>query len=211
MKVSVRASALLALTLSLVNVASASSPAQEEDPNRIVVDRIIDAALEKGESYEMLRALCRTAPHRLSGSKGAEKAVRWAKAKMDELGFDNVRLEPCTVPRWVRGDVEELVFTSPPELEGQTLPILALGGSVATPEEGVEASVVVVTSFEELQGMGEAAKGKIVLFNRPMRVADENTFRAYGGAVGQRVDGANQAARAGIGRGASALVRRKSG
>lgn len=206
---------LSSLALALLASVPAATAAAPQDGERAaaVIDRIVDESLARGRAYELLRDLCHVAPHRLSGSDGAARAVEWARRTMVELGFENVRLEPCTVPRWERGEIEELVVTAPPELRGERLPILALGGSVPTPAQGVEAEVVVVTSFEELEALaaegadgaeGSGARGKIVLFNRPMEDAQENTFKAYGGAVEQRVHGAAHAARAG---GVAAIVR----
>jgi len=194
----------LVLLLPLVAQDAASPSAARPDPIE-VIDRIVDESLARGRAHDLLGELCRTAPHRLSGSEGADLAVAWAHAKMRALGFENIRLEPCTVPRWERGEVEELVFTSPEELRGEALPILALGGSIATPEAGIEASVVVVSTPEELDALGsDGADDRIVLFNRPMDDTEVDTFRAYGGAVGQRSQGASWAARAG---GVAALVR----
>lgn len=164
---------------------------------REMAQRVFDEVLTDGRAYGKLRQLCALAPHRLSGSQGAEIAVQWAKQAMEADGLENVRLEPCEVPHWVRGDVERLVFTAPPELAGTELPILALGGSVATIEGGVEAGVVVVKSFEELEALDGGAAGKFVLFNRPMDDTALRTFVAYRGAVSQRTQGAVQAARAG--------------
>ncbi len=191
-----------ALAVAAFVVALAASP--QEDPRREAVDRIVEESLARGEAYARLRSLCRIAPHRLSGSKGAEKAIRWARDIMERDGLENVRLEPCRVARWERGEVEELTLTSPPPLRGARLPILALGGSIATPEEGIEAGVIVVRSVEELRKRADEARGRIVLFNRPMDDANENPFQAYGGAVGQRRSGASEAARVGA---VAALVR----
>jgi hypothetical protein len=119
---------------------------------------------------------------------------------MQRLGLTNIRLEKCMVPRWVRGATEEL--TTP---DGATRwPIAALGGSIGTANEGIEAEVVMVRSFEQVQQMGEGARGKIVFFNRPMNPALLNTFVAYGGAVNQRSNGAIVAGAAG---GVAAIVR----
>ncbi len=161
------------------------------------VERIVDEALARGRAYDMLASLCEVAPHRLAGSDGAANAVRWARDEMLAIGLENVRLEPVIVPHWERGSVERLVFTAPAELAGEALPVLALGGSIATPASGVEAEVVEVKTFEELAALGDEASGKIVLFNRPMDDRQRTSFPAYGGAVGQRVSGAVEAAKAG--------------
>ncbi len=164
--------------------------------------RLVNLALEEGESYAMLRELTTVAPGRLSGSANAARAVEWSLSKMREIGLENVRAETVMVPHWVRGEVEraELITSEGSE----SLNILALGGSIATPAGGIEAEVMMVRSFPELQARAEEAKGKIVLFNRRMPRTLLNTFRAYGQAVPQRGGGASQAAKVG---GVFALVR----
>ena len=165
--------------------------------------RIAKEALASHNSYGMLESLCTNVGNRISGSPQAAKAVQWAKAKMEELGFENVHLEPVMVPRWVRGPVEE-AYLLLPSGQREKLNITALGGSIATPPEGVTAEVIEVKSFGELRALGDKAKGKIVFFNRPMDRTQFHTFAAYGGAVDQRAGGAIMAARAG---GVAALVR----
>jgi carboxypeptidase Q len=67
---------------------------------------------------------------------------------------------------------------------------------VGTPEGGLTADVVVVGSFDELDKLGAAVKGKIVLFDVP--------FKGYGHTVVYRHDGAAKAAKYGA---VAALVR----
>ncbi len=181
-----------------------AKPAPEIEGYRQTVRDILSEALVNGESYQKLSELVEVAPHRLSGSPGAAAAVEWARQAMLEDGLENVRLEPCMVTHWERGETERLRVVAPPELAGLELPILALGGSIATPEHGLIAEVVEVQNFDELKELGDAANGKIVFFNRPMDATLLSTFPAYGGAVGQRVNGAREASRAG---GVAALVR----
>jgi len=166
--------------------------------------RILRAGLADGRAYGNLAELVAVAPHRLSGSPGAAAAVEWGRQAMLREGLENVRLEECLVPRWVRGEVEELTLLEPAELAGTRLAILALGGSVATPPEGITAEVIEVQDFDALAALGEAARGKIVLFDRPMQDERFDTFEAYGGAVDQRARGASRAAAAGA---VAALVR----
>ena len=67
--------------------------------------------------------------------------------------------------------------------------MLGLGGSVGTPTDGIEAEVLVVNSFEDLQEKADEARGRVVLFNAP--------FTDYGATVVFRVRGANEAAKVG--------------
>jgi hypothetical protein len=166
-------------------------------PWRDDVDGLVTDALSKGRSYEMLSELCRVAPLRLSGSKGAERAVEWARQTMLDIGLANVRLEPCMVPHWERGAIERLELCDPGRREREPLRILALGGSVATEAGGLRAGVLEVKSFEELERRADEARGKIVFFNRPMDPAQHDCFAAYGGAVDQRSAGAMRAAQFG--------------
>ncbi len=167
-------------------------------------DSVIRESLTQGESYRKLTELCETAPHRLSGSEGARAAVAWAKKAMIRDGLENVRLESVIVPYWVRGEKESLSIAAPEDARGLEFEILALGGSIATPPEGITAEVVEVQNFDELKELGDAAKGKIIFFNRPLDPAQTNTFAAYGGAVDQRGRGATEASKAG---GVAAIVR----
>lgn len=166
--------------------------------------RIHGEALAHPQAYSKLQELCLAAPHRLSGSTGAAQAVLWAKKEMEAVGLENVRLEACTVPHWERGPSASLTVIEPQDKVKTFLPILALGGSVGTSREGVQGELLVVRSFEELEQAGDAARGKIVLFDRPMDPGELDPFEAYGGAVNQRGRGAIEAAKHGA---VAALVR----
>jgi len=86
------------------------------------------------------------------------------------------------VPHWVRGQ-ESLEITSP---RRHQVVMLGLGNSVGTPPEGVEAELLIVHNFQELDAAGPAVKGKIVLYNVP--------FTTYGETVRHRTSGASRAA-----------------
>lgn len=195
---------LAGLTLALLLSTVSHTQDETADPRQKIVDRIFRDALTSQETYASLVDLVNTAPHRLSGSPSAAAAVEWARQAMIKGGLQNVRLEPCTVPHWVRGDIAELRFAAPGEAIGDPLPILALGGSDATPPEGITAEVIMVESFDELAKRRAEAVGKIVLFNHPMKSTEASTFTAYGNAVGYRSRGAAEAAKAG---GVAAIVR----
>lgn len=171
--------------------------AQNPSSDSAVIRRIFDEALLRGKSYEMLGELCSKAPHRLSGSEQAQKAVEWSQAMMKDLGFDTVFLQPCMVPHWVRGEKEEAKIISK-KTGKKKVNICALGGSIGTDKKGIRAQIVEVKSLKELEELGrDKVEGKIVFFSRPMDATHIYTFHAYGGCVDQRVWGAIEAARVG--------------
>jgi carboxypeptidase Q len=169
-----------------------------------VTERLASHALNARPTYALLCELCREAPLRLSGSEGADRAVAWAKLAMERKGLEAVRLEPCLVPRWVRGEVATLRVVECDFKNNAGLGVLALGMSVPTPPGGIRAEVLEVKSLEELRRRAGEAKGRIVLFNRPMETGLVDPFRAYGGALDQRIRGASEAAKVGA---VAALVR----
>jgi carboxypeptidase Q len=132
-----------------------------------------------------LAELTDTFGHRLSGSAALEDALGWIAREMQKDGLDNVRLDPVMVPHWVRGaESAEIVKPRP-----HTMAMLGLGGSVGTPPEGLEAEVLVVRSFEALDAAGDAARGRIVVFNAP--------YTSYNDTVRYRTAGPARAAQYG--------------
>lgn len=162
-----------------------------------VAVKMTATALGQNKAIEMLSDLCVKIGPRLAGSPQAAKAVEWAKQRMEEIGFQNVRTGPVKVLHWIRGPIEEACYSVGGEKKKVGLHICALGGSVATPGECITAEIVEVKSFEELKALGEVVKNRIVFFNRPMNRALINPGSAYGRAVEQRSRGAIEAAQCG--------------
>ena len=169
--------------------------AQSGDESQIRA--IYDAALTQGKAYDWLNHLSNQIGGRLSGSVQAQQAIDYTKSQLDSMGLDRVWLQPLMVPKWVRGTPEFAFVETAPGLTN-TLPICALGGSVATPPTGVKANVVEVKGIEELAALGRSRiEGKIVFFNRPLDPKLINTFQAYSGGVDQRYSGALEAGKYG--------------
>src|SRR6185503_20739451 len=103
--------ALLALAAVLIHVEvlhAATLPRGKADTTlaaryRSAAERLIGAALASDRAYERLSQLCDGIGHRLSGSTSLERAVAWAAAAMRDDGLERVRLQPVSVPKWVRG------------------------------------------------------------------------------------------------------------
>ena len=161
--------------------------AQESDISsyRQEANRIINTALDGNERFDYLTLFGDTFGHRFSGSESLENSIDWIVKEMKEDGFDRVFTQEVMVPHWVRGK-ESATLISPRETD---LPMLGLGGSVATPKEGIEAEVLVVSSFDDLKDKAGQAEGKIVLYDVP--------FTSYGQTVQYRLNGAVEAAKVG--------------
>jgi Zn-dependent M28 family amino/carboxypeptidase len=162
-----------------------------EEHNKIA-KQIVETALKERKGYEYLRELCEIGP-RLSGSEISLEAIQWAEKKMKSIGIDKVWLQPVMVPHWERGKTEECKIVD----LNKNLSVLALGGSVSTPPEGITAEVIEVKNFEELAQRKNEVKGKIVFYSRALDQGLINTFSGYGGAVNQRTEGAIEAAKYG--------------
>jgi hypothetical protein len=164
---------------------------------REVAGKLIGAAMVDNGGWEKLAYLTTRIGNRLSGSTGLERAVSWVAAQMKTDGLDNVRTQPVKVPHWVRGR-ESARVVKPVE---KSLNMLGLGGSIATPKDGITAPVVVVGSFEELEKAGaDRIKGKIVVYDME--------WWGYGQTVQYRAFGASRAAKLGA---VAALVRSVTG
>ncbi len=151
------------------------------DPYRDAASRLTGEAMASDFAWQRLALLGDTFGNRLSGSPNLEAAIKWAVDEMKKDGLENVHAEPVKVPHWVRGR-ESLEIAGPIP---QPLVILGLGNSVGTPAAGIEAELLVVHSFEELDAAGDRVKGKIVLFNVP--------FTTYGDTVRFRGAGPSRA------------------
>jgi len=181
-------------------LAALSAPAHAQTADAIpakyrdVANRIIAAAqADSAGAWNRIAELTDTFGHRLSGSVALEQAIDWTVARMKADGLENVRKEPVKVPHWVRG-AESLELVSP---RRQLLPMLGLGGSIATPPGGITADVMIVASFEELTQRAAEAKGKIVLYDAEWRDYGYNgSFRRLGAIAAAKVGAVASLARA---------------
>lgn len=157
------------------------------------IKSIYTQALTEQQGYQWLKKLTDIGG-RLAGSDEATEAVKVFQLMADSLGF-STQLQEVKVPHWVRGPKEIAYYTQ--SGKRTEVAVCALGGSVETPEKGLEAQVVEITSFEQLDVMTNELEGKIAFYNIPMDPAFINTFFAYSGAVKQRYVGALEASKKG--------------
>lgn len=158
-------------------------------------ETIKNLGLSQEKAYEFLKILT-SVGSRLTGSPEAARAVELMVRLMSDLGFDQVWKEPVQVNHWVRGKAEKGLVKSQ-KFGQQRINICALGNSIGTPSNGIEAGVVEVNTFDRLSELKETIEGKIVFFNVPMDRTIVEPFAAYGRAAQFRVRGASEAARYG--------------
>jgi carboxypeptidase Q len=161
-----------------------------------------DRALSGTTAYEHVTSLVTEVGPRSAGSSGDAAAVRWALNKLASLGFSNVRSQDVLVPRWVRGHAEVTLSGATP----QALVAVALGGSIGTSDEGIEAQVLQVASLDALNALpATAVGGKIVFINQRMERTRDGS--GYGATVKNRAEGPSAAGQLG----AAALLIRSVG
>ena len=167
-----------------------------QNSDELKFKEIYKSALTNSKCYSWLDDLSNKIGARLSGSAGAQKGVEYTKAQLETLGLDKVYLQEVMVPKWVRGEKEVAYILD--NKTKTTIPVCALGGSIATPKNGITAEVIEVHSIKEIVTLGvDKIKGKIVFFNRPMQPENIETFTSYGGCVDQRFGGAKEASKFG--------------
>jgi carboxypeptidase Q len=155
------------------------------DAYRDPAARLIGEALGSAFAWQRLAVLTDSIGNRVSGSEALNRAIRWAADEMKRDGLENVHTERVMVPHWVRGaESAEIVEPAPHQMV-----MLGLGDSVGTPPGGIQAQVMVVHDFDQLDEHAAQARGRIVLFNVP--------FTTYGETVRFRAQGASRAARHG--------------
>jgi Zn-dependent M28 family amino/carboxypeptidase len=174
---------------------------------------IKSAALNDDYAYRQVAHLTENIGARATGSPQARAAAEYVAGELRKLGL-TVRLQAVTVPHWVRG-AETAWLTDYPEMvpgATQKIVLTALGGSTATPAEGLTADVITVNTFDELAGLGrDKVAGKIVLFNEIFdkeKAVAGLAFAAYGEAVRYRGAGPKAAADLGA---VAALIRSVGG
>ncbi len=201
-----RTGAVLAVASALAAAWSLSGAAEVAPPTADELARTAEALRERAGTsdlaYQLVSSLSVEVGPRLAGSPGDARAVQWALAKLRELGFEQVRSEPVTVPHWERGEGSgEIVAPYP-----QPVVLAALGGSVATPPAGIEAEVLYVDSLDALRALPEGgAAGKIVFIDGRMEPTRDAS--GYGRAVAKRGAGPSEASK----KGAVALLIRSAG
>ena len=133
-------------------------------------------ALNDPAAFDFVESLTTEIGQRLAGTEAHRRAVAWAEAKLKAAGFENIHAEPFTFPAWIRGaESAEIVGPVP-----QRLAVTALGGSVATDANGIEAEIALFRTYADLLGAAPGSlNGKIaVVTQRMVRAQDGSGYGA---------------------------------
>ncbi|WP_101925146.1 MULTISPECIES: M20/M25/M40 family metallo-hydrolase [Luteimonas] len=200
--------ALLSAALLVAPPAFAQSPSTRAAPAHIApltdaalatAQRLREQALADTTAYTLIESLTTEVGPRLPGSEADARAVAWAKARFEALGYDKVWTEPVTFPKWERRSEHAAVLGA----NAQPLVITALGGS---PAGDVSAALVRFDSIAALEAADPATlAGRIAFVDVPMARSRDGS--AYGAAGPVRSRGPSLAAR----KGASGFLMRSIG
>jgi len=148
-----------------------------------------ERAAQDGTAYALIESLTTEIGPRLPGSEADARAVAWATARFEALGYDKVWTEPVTFPKWERRSEHAAVVGA----HAQPLVITALGGS---PAGDVTAELVRFDSIAALEAADPATlRGKLAFVDVPMARSRDGS--GYGAAGAVRGRGPSIAARKG--------------
>ena len=169
----------------------------QSNQDSIVIKKMADEILTNGKAYDLLRELTKKIGGRLAGSPQQQNAAIWGKRNLEAFQPDRVFMQPCKTPNWQRGGKD---FAAIVGINGQAmnqpLAALALGNSLSS-NGLVEAEVLGVANFDELEKRKDEVKGKIVYYHSAFNPTRVQTFQSYGEMGVYRGSGASRAAKYG--------------
>ena len=154
-----------------------------------------DEIMKNGKAYDLLRELTKNIGGRLAGSPQQQNAAIWGKRHMESFKPDQVFMQACKTPNWQRGGKD---FSAVVAADGKPmmdkLEVFALGNSLSS-NGLVEAELLAVANFDELEKRKDEVKGKIVYYHSQFDPTTIQTFKAYSESGVYRRSGASRAAK----------------
>jgi Zn-dependent M28 family amino/carboxypeptidase len=148
-----------------------------------------ERALADDTGWQIVESLTTDVGPRLAGSEGDARAVAWAQARFQALGFDKVWTEPVTFPKWERRAEHGEILGS----HAQKLALTALGGS---PGGTIEGEIVRFPDLAALKAVPAGSlAGKIAFVDYRMQAFEDGHDYRNGGGI--RHAGPTAAAKAG--------------
>ncbi len=157
-------------------LAAASALPAQVNPQRVAELR--DSALTDDYAWDITEGLTTEVGQRMAGTEAEARARAWSVVRLKAMGFSNVRIDPFTMPVWVRGAESASILSPFP----QKLVIAALGNSASTPPGGIEGELVGFDTLAALEAAPDSAvRGKIVFVSHAMpRTEDGSGYGVFG-------------------------------
>jgi hypothetical protein len=195
----VRVGAVILRVLVVAVVLAASAGAAITSTDALPFETLVATASNLGQkalndpaAFDFVQSLTTEIGQRLAGTEAHRRAVAWAEARLKAAGFENVHSEPFTFPAWIRGAESADIVAPVP----QHLAITALGGSVATDANGIEAEIALFRTYDDLLAAAPGSlNGKIAVVTQRMVRAPDGS--GYGAANRIRRLGPSEAAKRG--------------
>ena len=169
-----------------------------QDKDSVMIKKFSDEILRNGTAYDLLYQLTKQVGGRLAGSPQFAKAELWGKSALEHAGADEVILQECMLPHWVRGGKDKAVITEVDNKKTyRPLDVLALGNSMGSNGKTITAEVLMVADFDELERRKAEVKGKIVYYNYGFDPTNIMPFVSYGQTGMYRRSGPSRAAKYG--------------
>jgi len=163
----------------------------------VMIKKLSDEIMNNGKAYDLLRELTKNIGGRLAGSPEQHNAAIWGKINMEAFQPDKVFFQPCKSPNWKRGGKDYAAIVGVDgKVINKRLEVMALGNSLSS-KGLLEAEVMVVADFDELEKRKNEVKGKIVYFHSILPPSMIETGKAYEDAYIYRSDGPSRAAKYG--------------
>ncbi len=159
-------------------------------------DQILSSKAADNNLYHLTKKI----GGRLAGSPEMGMAENWGKKALEEAGADEVLMQECMVPHWVRGgkDRAYISFTAPSgKKQNIEVAVLAIGNAIGSGPKGLKAPLIRIKNYDDLENNKDIIKGKIVFYDIPFEDTLVQTFRAYGKNATYRVNGPSRAAKYG--------------
>ena len=169
----------------------------QTNQDSVKIKTLVDEIMTNGKAYDLLRELTKKIGGRLAGSPQQQNAAVWGKRNLEAFHPDKVFLQACKTPSWQRGgkDFASIVSVNG-KPQNEPLAALALGNSLSS-NGLVEAELLAVANFDELEKRKDEVKGKIVYYHSVFNPTRIQTFVAYGESGIYRGSGASRAAKYG--------------
>ena len=168
-----------------------------------------EKALSDNLSVNIVESLTTEVGPRRMGTEGDERAIAWALAKFEELGFDRFWAEEVVLDRgWIRGEAKAEILSPYPH----NIVMTALGYSVGTNGDLI-GELVEFKTFAELEAIpeGDSLKGKIAFVSYSMSDFDPEPGQSLMGGYREGTKARGRGHLTAAKRGAEAIIIRSVG